>query len=182
MRPDRLLLSHPGPYGVIYADPPWRYKAGVCLPQDKAETKYPTMLLRDICALPVIEIAAPDSILFLWTTSPKLMEAGQVIYSWGFDYQSSIVWDKLRMGLGYYARIQHEIILIATRGKPGVPPVKARPRSVLRCRPTVHSRKPDFFRTMIVNMYPDARRIELFARQRKPGWDCWGNDPAVLRK
>lgn len=173
----RLSKSHPGPYDVIYADPPWRYKHGTCDPKDSIEHKYPTMLLRDICKLPVIDIAADNAILFLWTTAPKLMEAGEVIYAWGFDLVSGVVWDKLRMGLGWYARIQHEHLLICTRGRIGVPPVNARMRSIVRSpHPGVHSRKPDLFRTMIVNMYPDARRIELFARQRKPGWDAWGNE------
>lgn len=172
----RLLLSHPGPYDVIYADPPWRYEDGTIDPKDSIERKYPTMLLRDICKLPVIDIAARDSVLFMWTTSPKLMEADQVIYGWGFTYRTSIIWDKARMGLGYYARIQHEYLLIATRGSPGVPPVNARVRSIVRSPSGIHSRKPDLFRSMIVNMYPNARRIELFARMRKPLWDAWGNE------
>ena len=181
---DRLSKSRPfppGPFDVVYADPPWRYKHGTCDPKDAIENKYPTMPLRAICRLPVIEIASDHSALFMWTTAPKLGEAMEVIGWWGFELVSGVVWDKLRMGLGYYARIQHEHLLIATRGKPGVPPVNARVRSVVRVpHPGIHSRKPKVFRTMIENMYPNARRIELFARQRFPGWEAWGNDPAIL--
>lgn len=173
----RLSKSHPGPYDVIYADPAWRYRKGTVQPADQIERKYPTMSLADIKRLPVIEIAADNAALFMWTTAPLLSDAMEVIYSWGFEYKTEIVWDKLRMGMGWYARIQHECLLICTRGKMGVPPVNTRCRSVIRSpHPGIHSRKPDLFRTMIVNMYPDARRIELFARQRKPGWDAWGNE------
>lgn len=134
------------------------------------------MQLADICAMPVSEIAAPDSVLFLWATSPKLAEAMQVVSSWGFDYRTSMVWTKPQLGLGYYARIQHELLLIATRGNPGTPTPPNRPRSVQHFPRGKHSQKPDLFYDLIERMYPAPTKLELFARRARPGWMAWGNE------
>lgn len=162
-------------YPVIYADPPWRYEHSRT-DNRQIENHYPTLDLEQICLLPVSEIAAPDAVLFLWTTSPKLDESMQVIEAWGFVYRTCMVWDKERIGMGYYARQQHELLLIATRGNLPVPEPANRPNSVVRLRrDPEHSAKPHEFYHIIESMYPEYDRIELFARNGRDGWAAWGN-------
>ena len=164
-----------GQYTIIYADPPWRYEH-VKTENRAIENHYPTMDLDEICALPVSDIATPDSVLFLWTTSPKLAESMQVIDAWGYTYRTCMVWDKDRIGMGYYARQQHELLLIATRGSVPVPEPENRPPSVIRLRrDDGHSAKPAEFYAMIERMYPELRKLEMFARTRRDGWAAWGN-------
>jgi N6-adenosine-specific RNA methylase IME4 len=164
-----------GPYDVIYADPPWRYASATTTPTRRIEEQYPTMALEDIRALKVEALAGPDAVLFLWATAPLLPDCLTVIEAWGFAYKTCMVWDKERMGLGHWVRVQHELLLIATCGKPSLPAVKDT-RSVIREPRGLHSRKPDRARRDIEAMFPAARRIELFARMRTPGWEAWGNE------
>jgi N6-adenosine-specific RNA methylase IME4 len=89
------------------------------------------MTLEEICALPVVGVTTPDAILFLWTTSPKMKEAVQVIEAWGFDYRTMAVWDKQHIGMGYYFRQQHERLMVATRGSMPTPMPSARPPSLV---------------------------------------------------
>lgn len=161
-------------YPVIYADPPWRYEHSRTESRE-IENQYPTMTLEEICELPVDKVAAPDAVLLMWATSPKLAEALQVVTSWGFTYRTNMVWDKEVIGMGYYARQQHELLLICTRGKLPVPEPASRPRSVFRERRGKHSAKPAAFYTLIEDMYPEFDKIELFCRNPRPGWAVWGN-------
>lgn len=164
-------------YSLIYADPPWRYEH-VKTESRAIENQYPTMSLEDICALPVAEMAHDDCVLFLWATSPKLAEAMRVIESWGFTYRTCAVWDKEVIGMGYYFRQQHELLLIATRGEPGAPAVEARESSVHRERRGQHSAKPGYYGALIERMYPNAKKIELFCRAPRDGWNVWGYEAA----
>ena len=169
-----------GKYPIIYADPPWRYaQKGL---QGAAEHHYPTMSINELCALPVAELAAPDSALFLWATFPQLPEALRLIEAWGFTYKSvAFVWlkknrkaDSWFYGLGFWTRGNAEICLLATRGHPKrqaanvhqfiISPIEA------------HSKKPDEARDKIVSLMGNLPRVELFARQTPPGWDVWGNE------
>lgn len=158
-------------YPVIYADPPWRYDFSKDS-ADEIEEHYPTMEAAEIAFLSIP--AAENAVLFLWATAPKLQEALFVLNTWGFTYKTNIVWDKQRIGMGYWARGRHEILLIGTRGD--VPPPTFKPESVLCEKRTEHSRKPQTMRQWIEKMFPDMPRVELFARERVEGWDCWGND------
>lgn len=161
-------------YPVIYADPPWQYEHTKT--ENRAiENQYPTMTLEDICKLPVSTIASKDCVLFLWATSPKLAEAMRVIESWGFVYRTCMVWLKDKIGMGYYARQKHELLLIATKGELPVPKPENRPESVIFAPRTEHSKKPVEFYDIIEKMYPEYARIELFSRSAKEGWDTWGN-------
>lgn len=113
-----------GGYSIIYADPPWQYQRSKV--QGAAENHYPTMSIDELCALPVAEIAAPDSALFMWATFPQLPEALRLIKAWGFNYKSvAFVWlkknkkaDSWFYGLGFWTRGNAEICLLATRGHP----------------------------------------------------------------
>jgi N6-adenosine-specific RNA methylase IME4 len=161
-------------YPVILADPPWRYEQS---PDDSraVENHYPTMPLEEICALPVANLATPIAILFLWATSPKLAEAQRVIEAWGFDYRTSLVWIKDKIGMGYWARGRHELLLVCRRGDFPTPPPEARPDSVIVAPRGEHSVKPSAAYEIIEAMYPSLPKVELFARATREGWAAWGN-------
>jgi N6-adenosine-specific RNA methylase IME4 len=165
-------------YPVIYADPPWRYDYSAT-DSRQIENQYPTMSIEEICELPVGDIATDDCVLFMWATSPKLAESMEVIKSWGFTYKTCAVWDKKKIGMGYYFRQQHELLLVATRGNIPPPPVAARVSSVISESRSEHSKKPECFYDIIEAMYPDLQKIELFCRSPHEGWSVWGNQSNV---
>lgn len=160
--------------------------------QNRPERHYKTMTLQDIRELPVGDFADRDSVLFLWTTDPMLPDAIAVGEGWGFQYKTTgFVWVKERrnrgennkrphvkhrpfpMGTGYWTRANPEICLLFTRGKPkrgcaGVEKLIVSPRRE-------HSRKPDEVYERIERLV-DGPYLEMFARQRRPGWDAWGNE------
>ena len=170
-------------YDIIYADPPWQWDTFSDKGQKKSPQKhYSLMTLDDIQALPISTIAKEDSLLFLWVTGPLLLRQLQIMEAWGFTYKTiGFTWGKLNkvngepfMGTGYYTRQGSEFVAI---GRRGTPPRPAN-RSVKQFRPErirEHSRKPDTIRQDILSMYPETKRIELFARTQTPGWDVWGN-------
>jgi N6-adenosine-specific RNA methylase IME4 len=166
-------------FNIIYADPPWTYRQGG---NGSAKKHYPLMPIEEICALPVAELAAKDSTLFLWATLPLLPEAFEAIRAWGFTYKTAaFVWVKTNksnpgyfVGMGHWTRANAEICLLAIRGKPrrqakNIPQIIAEPRRE-------HSRKPAVARERIVRLMGDLPRVELFAREAPPGWAVWGNE------
>lgn len=163
-----------GIYRVVYADPPWQYEnSGL---NQSAQQQYDTMNIDAICELPVEGIAADDAVLFLWATSPLLPEALKVIDAWGFEYKTSFVWDKARPNYGFYNSVQHEFLLLATRGT-CTPDIDERIPSVVRIERTErHSTKPAAFRELVDKLYPHGPRVELFAREAADGWVVWGNE------
>ena len=133
------------------------------------------MSIEELCALPVLDLAGSDSVLFMWVTSPLLEEAFRVIFAWGFEYRTSIVWNKNAHNYGHYVSVRHEHLLICVRGS-CVPDTKELLPSVVTERRGKHSEKPEVFRTMIDTMYPHGPRIELFARKAVAKWERWGNE------
>jgi N6-adenosine-specific RNA methylase IME4 len=162
-----------GTFDVLLADPPWRYE-DVKTASRAVENHYPTMDVEDIAALEVP--AAADALLFLWATSPKLAEAIGVLEAWGFDYRTNLVWVKDRIGMGFYARQRHELLLVGRRGDPGVPDEADRPDSVIEAPRLEHSAKPSIVHDLIETMYPGRSYCELFARTPREGWTSWGNE------
>lgn len=162
-----------GLFSVIYADPPWPYDFDLSARGDP-NIHYPTMTLDQIKSLqiPIEE----NAILFLWTPNPKLKEALEVLSAWGFEYKTNFVWVKDKIGLGYYVRSQHELCLLGKRGVMPTPEVQNRPPSVVQAPRTEHSHKPDKFYQIIESMYPNFARLELFARNKREGWESWGNE------
>lgn len=158
-------------YGVIYADPPWRYDHGT--PGREIENHYPTMSDEEICLLEIP--AAKDAILYLWATAPRLESGLAVMNAWGFRYKTQAVWDKEKVGMGYWFRGQHEILMVGTRGKVSPPPQSARVSSVIRCPRGRHSAKPEQVREWIGQWYPGVPKLEMFGRLKRPGWDVFGN-------
>lgn len=173
-RPQEPVPPPPGTYSLIYADPPWRYEFSETESRE-IENQYPTMDLDAIKLIPVATWTAPDAMLFLWATSPKLEEAMSVLTAWGFGYRTCMVWVKDKIGMGYYARQQHELLLIGRRGEPKVPEPGDRPPSVIVAPRTEHSAKPPEVYDLIERMYPGQKYLEMFARNRRDGWEPWGN-------
>jgi len=165
-------------YPVIYADPPWRYEH-IETESRAIENQYPTMALDEIKALDLDAIALDDCVLFMWATSPKLAEAFEVLASWGFEYRTCAVWDKQKIGMGYYFRQQHELLLVAVRGQPLTPAPANRPSSVLSFPRGVHSAKPVEVYELIEAMYPELPKLEMFCRSPREGWGAWGNQAAA---
>jgi N6-adenosine-specific RNA methylase IME4 len=161
------------PVPVIYADPPWRYDFAVS-DSRKIENQYPTMTVEEIAE--VDPAPEEDAVLFLWVTSPKLREGLQIMEAWGFTYKTSMIWVKPQMGMGYYARNQHEFLLIGALGQLPAPDPSIRPSSVIDGRRTEHSAKPDL-RPLIDSMYPDLLKREMFSRRPAEGlWLVHGNE------
>jgi len=159
-------------YQIIYADPPWKLKSDV---KSRSATKhYPTMTLDAIKKLPIP--ADNNAALYLWATIPMLPEALEVMYAWGFKYKSHMIWDKEIIGCGWWFRGQHELLLVGTKGKFSPPINSLRTSGVFREKRTKHSKKPKGIRDYIKKWFPNANRIELFARERTDGWDVWGNE------
>lgn len=168
-------------YNLIYADPPWQYNDKGC--DGAAEKQYPTMPLKDICALPIKEQIEKDAILFLWATAPLLPEAFEVIKSWGFKYTTlGFVWLKIYptkkefvKGLGHYTRGNAELILIGIKGKPKI--INHSISQIYESPRREHSRKPDELKEIISALVPPYyKKLEMFARTKHEDWDVWGNE------
>lgn len=160
-------------YDVIYADPPWKYSFSKSNSR-KIENQYSTMTCNEICAVKVP--SAQNCVLYLWATAPKLIEALKVMKSWGFTYKTQAVWDKGRIGMGYWFRGQHEILLVGVKGNISPPEQRKRTSSVYNYKRGKHSKKPDEIRDLIKEWFPDASRLEMFCRDSVDGWAVYGND------
>jgi N6-adenosine-specific RNA methylase IME4 len=161
-----------GKYNVILADPPWQYQFSETQSRE-IENQYPTMSLDDISAL---ELPIEDNaVLFLWATAPKLEEAFEVLNAWGFVYKTCAVWDKEKLGMGYWFRIQHELLLVGIKGDFKPPETENRYPSVFASPRSGHSSKPSIVYEMIEKMFPNCKYMEAFARSNRVGWMSWGN-------
>jgi N6-adenosine-specific RNA methylase IME4 len=169
------VISLPkGQFSCLLADPPWSFRTygGKDVAPARGEQPYSVMLLADLKALPVGDVAAKDAILFMWTVSHLQDEATDLARSWGFTPKSvAFIWDKGRIGMGYWTRQEVEICKLYTRGKPkrkskGV-------RQLIRSPRREHSRKPDEQYGRIEALV-DGPYLEMFARQAWPGWAAWG--------
>lgn len=168
-------------YGAIIADPPWRFLNRSA----KGEAKNPVahyacMDMDALAALPVAQLAAPDCALFMWATAPMLDQAFALLDAWSFTFKSAGSWAKQSstgaawaFGTGYCFRSAAEFYLLGTRGRPAVQSRSIRNLIVAPVRE--HSRKPDQLHDDIERLYAGPY-AELFGRQRRPGWDVWGND------
>ena len=179
-----LVSKVKGPYSTILVDPPWQFqnRTGKVAPEHRRLLRYPTMELKEIKELPVPELAAARSHLYLWVPNALLQEGLEVMETWGFTYKTNLVWYKIRKdggpdgrGVGFYFRNVTELILFGVRGRmrtlqPGRTQV-----NLLNTRKREHSRKPDEFYDLIESCSPGPY-LELFARFTRSGWDQWGNE------
>lgn len=182
-------MIEPKGYRVVLADPPWLYYGNPNKPQ-AAGKHYGMMSTLDIMALPIANCVERPAALFMWATGPKLPDALEVMRAWGFHYRGiAYVWVKTSQdgriisGQGTrptFVKPTTELVLVGSTCKTGRPlPLltEAQGQVVLAPRPgNKHSAKPAVFRERIVELLGDVPRIELFARERVPGWDAWGNE------
>lgn len=160
-----------GKYHVILADPPWQYSnSGLAW---SAENQYPTLSIQEIKEIPVKDLLEENAILFMWITNPILAEGWEVIRSWGFSYKTCMVWVKESTVPGFFVNGRHELLLIATKGQ--MQPTGDKPNSVIFGEVERHSKKPDGVYSIIEGMFPESKRLELFARNTRDGWESWGN-------
>lgn len=177
-------------FGTILIDPPWRFQnlTGKVGPEHKRLYRYPTMSFEEIRALPVGKLAADKSHLYLWSPNALLLEALEIMKAWGFKYKTNIVWYKIRKdggpdgrGVGFYFRNVTELLLFGVKGslrtlRPGRTQV-----NVVLTRKREHSRKPFEVYDLIERCSPSPY-LELFARQRVPNWEQWGDQIDTYEK
>ena len=166
-------------YDLLVIDPPWPFATWSAKGQSKSPSAhYRVMTLADIMALPVCGLLNNHAVVLLWTTGAMLAQAFAVMQAWGITYKTNLMWrkvtrnGKVRMGCGFWARTMHEPILLGTVGKP-------RKITLPSCFDGIareHSRKLDDFYRMITERAPNLRRADLFAREKREGWEAWGDE------
>ena len=184
-------------YGIIYADPPWHYNnaidkllnkslAKTSTPTAALQPKYPTMQVKDIAALDVKSHLAEDAACFMWTTDPFLPDAIEIMKAWGFTYKNiGFVWAKTTNKGNFKALVAPwtnkgvEVCLFGTKGAMTKHLGSNSIKQLVIAERTSHSTKPEEVAHRIDQMFPTLKKIELFARRHRPGWDVWGNDPAI---
>ncbi len=171
-------------YKTILADPPWRFsnRTGKMAPEHKRLSRYETMSNKDIMNLPVGEIAANQSHLYLWVPNALIQEGLEVMRRWGFTYKTNIVWYKVRKdggpdgrGVGFYFRNVTELVLFGIRGKLRTEQPGRSQTNIVVTRKRAHSVKPDELYNIIEDCSPGPY-MELFARFKRKGWSNWGNE------
>jgi len=160
-----------GSFDVIVIDPPWQYSSRAQDNSHRARNPYPDMSLDEIEILPVAEHSNDNAILWLWTTNAFLRAAFKLMDSWDFEQKTMLTWAKDRMGIGDWLRGQTEHCLLAIRGRPIV--TLTNQTTLLVAPMREHSRKPDEFYHLVESLCPGTK-LEMFARQSRPGWQSWG--------
>ena len=171
-------------FATILADPPWRFinRTGKMAPEHCRLSRYGTLEVGEIAALPITDIVCPTAHLYLWVPNALLPDGLRVLQAWGFEYKSNIVWHKLRKdggsdgrGVGFYFRNVTEILLFGVRGKNARTLAPGRRQvNYIGTRKREHSRKPDEQYNIIESCSPGPH-LELFARGSQPGWAVWGD-------
>jgi len=164
-------LEHVEEFEIVLADPPWRYDFSETECR-KIENNYPTATIEDICKH--APKTTENAILFLWATAPKLREAMQVVDAWGFEYKTHAIWDKCKIGMGYWFRGQHELLIVATKGNASPPIAENRVSSIFKEPRGEHSKKPDCVYEWIESAFVSYKKLEMYARSNRPGWHSWG--------
>lgn len=171
-------------FSTVLADPPWQFmnRSGKIAPEYQRLSRYPTMSLPEISALPVGDVCTTTAHLYLWCPNALLPEGLAVMHAWGFKYKSNLVWHKIRKdggsdgrGVGFYFRNVTELVLFGVRGKNARTLAPGRSQvNLLGTRKREHSRKPDEQYEIIESCSPGPF-LELFARGTRKGWKTWGN-------
>lgn len=185
MEPNNLLsLAYDEPFVTVLADPPWRFtnRTGKVAPEHKRLSRYDTMTTSDICALPVADITAKQSHLYLWVPNALLADGLSVMEAWGYTYKTHIVWAKRRKdggpdgrGVGFYFRNVTELLLFGVRGSMRTLQPGRRQVNMIESRKREHSRKPDEQYALIESCSPGPY-LEMFARYPQENWSVWGNE------
>ncbi len=180
-------------FDIIYADPPWDY--GGKLQFDKssksaekidlkknifissASFKYPTLKLDELKKIPILDIAKPDCLLFMWTSNPHLAQSIELAKAWKFEYRTvAFIWDKMKHNPGKYTMSNCELCLVFKHGKIPQPRGARNIQQLIKSPRKQHSEKPTEVIQAITQMFPTQERIELFARKSTKDWTAWGLD------
>ena len=158
-------------YDVLVVDPPWEYNRTYDPDGSRIANPYPSMSLDEIkdINLPSSE----NSVLWLWSTHAYLYEAKDILEHWGFEYKATLVWNKDKMGMGNWLRMQCEFCLLGIKGKPIYNNTKY--RDIITEKGREHSRKPDCFYDM-VNDICLGSKLDYFSREQRSGWYNYGNE------
>lgn len=182
---DDLLALGQSRFSTILADPPWRFqnRTGKMAPEHRRLSRYGTMTIEEILALPVAQVAKSRAHLYLWVPNALIQEGLDVMKAWGFTYKSNIIWYKTRKdggpdgrGVGFYFRNVTEILLFGIRGTnnrtlaPG-----RRQTNIIVSRKREHSRKPDE-QYRLIERCSMGPYLELFARHKRDAWTQWGDE------
>jgi N6-adenosine-specific RNA methylase IME4 len=171
-------------YGTILADPPWQFsnRTGKMAPEHWRLSRYATLTLQVIKALPVAAVAAAQSHLYLWVPNALLREGLEVMEAWGFQYKTNLIWHKIRKdggpdgrGVGFYFRNTTEMVLFGVRGQLRTLGAGRTQVNIIKAQKREHSRKPDELYAIIEACSPGPF-LELFARGQRAAWDQWGNE------
>ena len=178
-----LAKKKTGHYGTILIDPPWRFqnRTGKVAPEHQRLNRYATLSLPELKLLPIGELAAEKSHLYLWTPNALLPDAVELLKEWGFTYKTNIVWYKIRKdggpdrrGVGFYYRNVTEMILFGVKGRlRTLAPARSQENMIVQ-RKREHSKKPDEQYDLITRCSPGPY-LEVFAREAVSGWDVWGD-------
>jgi N6-adenosine-specific RNA methylase IME4 len=171
-------------FSTILADPPWQFqnRTGKMAPEHKRLSRYPTLSLEEIKAIPVKEHLASPAHLYLWVPNALLAEGLEVMKAWGFQYKTNLVWYKTRKdggpdrrGVGFYFRNVTELILFGVRGKNArTLDAGRRQENIIVKQKREHSRKPDE-QYALIESCSKGPYLEMFARGSRDNWYCWGN-------
>lgn len=165
-----------GHWDILLVDPPWAFSGNsVAKPSKNVRKHYDTMTIEELVKLPVQSLVGKHALMLMWTTAPLAERAFEVVRAWGFRYKSQLVWPKNRIATGHWVRGQHELVYLCRRGTFPCPTPAPFPSSILPGAVRQHSRKPDSLHEAIDKAWPNARKLELFGRQDRPGWNVWGN-------
>lgn len=174
-----------GQYDLIYADPPWKQsKGGKKSVRENSSGKpldYPVCSLDEIKEHLSLATAASgdNAILFLWTIDKYLFEAQEIAESLGYKLHARMIWDKVTgIPAAFTVRYGHEYLLYMYKGKltPVAKEERGKIHTVFREKVTKHSKKPEIAYEIIERLYPHLRKLEMYARNTRPGWDCFGNE------
>lgn len=168
-----------GFHDVVLIDPPWPTATYSAKGRKKMPT-YETVTIDELMQLgrTIRSLLAKDCVALVWVTAPQLSNAMMIIAQWGLSYRTYRVWKKKRMGTGYWTRSNGEILLICTRGKPKAPRMGKQGTSIFEApaKDKRHSSKPVCMHEWLEEHYPNARKLELFARDEREGWTTYGGD------
>ncbi|MDZ8258951.1 MT-A70 family methyltransferase [Nostoc sp. ChiQUE01b] len=179
------LTALEGQYQCIVIDPPWFYRLRNQDKTHRNRINYKPMHIGEILLLPVPNLSHPTgSVLWLWYTNNHMVEAAQCLQTWGFELKTILTWEKVtkdgtktHLGVGHWLRNSTEHCALAVRGN-----VKAFSGRTLTNESTIlhsprreHSRKPENFYQLVDKLCPDITKLEMFARESRDGWDCWGD-------
>lgn len=162
-------------FDIVIADPAWSF--GSVSVNKNVDKHYHVQHSTSWHDLPLADIVADDSLLFMWCSGPVLKEAIELMEAWGWTYkQVAFIWEKDRVIPGSYSVTSTEMVIVGKRGRIPQPRGCRKQRQMVKAPRQAHSQKPEEVQDRIDLMFPTQNKLELFARRERPGWVCEGNE------